>query len=150
MLIIDGHNLIGKSADIRLSDPKAKELILSKLDQFQKINNCKTIIVFDGRGFGNFQFYQYGQIEIIYPLEDQTADEVIKNLIDKYRGDSGVKLITSDNDLLNYAKKCKIKSEKSHIFISYFQKTILESSEKNISSDQNNLQSWLDYFQKND
>lgn len=150
MLIIDGHNLIGKSPDIRLSDPKAKELILSKLDQFQKINNCKTIIVFDGMGFGNFQFYQYGQIEIIYPLEDQTADEVIKNLIDKYRGDSGVKLITSDNDLLNYAKKCKIKSEKSHIFISCFQKTILESSEKNISSDQNNLQSWLDYFQKND
>ena len=141
MLIIDGHNLIGACYDIKLSDKNAKDKLITKLKEFQHINNNKIILVFDGKGFGEFEVSHEDKIEIRYPTKNQTADDVIKNLIKKHVGDQSVKIVSSDNQIIKEAKYHKLTSIKSQDFLLEFNKRIIKSNQPQIDVDD-----WLNYY----
>ncbi|EKD55965.1 MAG: hypothetical protein ACD_58C00325G0003 [uncultured bacterium] len=143
MLIIDGHNLIGASRDIRLSDPDAKEKLIDKLKLFEQITNNKIIVVFDGRGYGDFEVTNDDNLEIRYPSGNLTADDVLFDLINKYSGNSSVKIISSDNQIIKEAKYHRLTSIKSNDFIIKLNKKISTSNQPKIDVDD-----WVRYFNK--
>jgi len=87
LLIVDGYNIIGAWPELRaLKDQDrmddARDLLISKLAEYQSYSGIKVILVFDaysvpgiGRQVQNFQ------VEIHYTAQKETADERIEKLV---------------------------------------------------------------------
>lgn len=124
MLIIDGHNLIGASPNIKLSDRNAKEKLLDVLNQYQLKTNHKIIVVFDGVGYGGYEITSFENIVINYPSSGQTADDIIINYINQYSTDESVKIISSDKKIIKSAKNNRLTSIDSDNYWTIIKKKI--------------------------
>lgn len=90
MLIVDGYNIIGAWPDLRLLKDQermdeARDLLISKLADYQSFSGIKVIVVFDAYtvpGLGRKQS-DY-QIEIFFTKEKETADERIEKLVHEF------------------------------------------------------------------
>ncbi|UFJ40636.1 NYN domain-containing protein [Brevibacillus humidisoli] len=90
LLIVDGYNIIGAWPDLRsLKDAErmdeARDLLISKLADYQSYSGVKVIVVFDAYtvpGLGRKQ--KHFAIEIYYTKEKETADEKIEKLVHEY------------------------------------------------------------------
>lgn len=127
MLIIDGHNLIGLSGQIKISDPQAKEKLLENLSIYQELNNQQIIVVFDGAHFAQAEKTTHKNIQIFYPAKQQNADDIIKNLIQKNNNQHGIIIVSSDNDIINCAQKSHLQTISSKIF---YKNMLLEISQR--------------------
>lgn len=130
MIIIDGHNLIGAFRDLRYNDPQVKEKLLTKLAVYQKIMDCKMIVAFDGRGFGDFERSDFEKIEVRFPPQDQTADDVIKKLINKYRNQHKVRIVSSDREIKDQAQKAHLASQGNGSFARELEDVLASSNEE--------------------
>lgn len=147
MLIIDGHNLIGAMPDLSLSDHHCKERLLRMLEKYQYIINERMIIVFDGADFLNAEKYQRNKIEICYPPKDLDADIVIKKLIEKYKNNTGIKVVTSDNELKSLVKRRGLIIRSSKQF-GYEVQSIISRSQQDTEKflGPMDINEWLKYF----
>lgn len=90
ILIVDGYNIIGAWPDLRvLKDQErmdeARDLLISKMAEYQSYTGMKVIIVFDAYnvpGIGR-QLEDY-QVEIYYTKKKETADEKIEQLVSEF------------------------------------------------------------------
>ncbi|MBO8165249.1 MAG: NYN domain-containing protein [Brevibacillus sp.] len=90
LLIVDGYNIIGAWPELRALKEQermdeARDLLISKLADYQSYAGVKVIVVFDAYtipGLGRKQ-QQYA-IEIYYTKEKETADEKIEKLVHEY------------------------------------------------------------------
>ncbi len=90
LLIVDGYNIIGAWPELRaLKDEdrmdEARDLLISKLADYQSFSGIKVIVVFDAYtvpGIGRKQS-DY-QIEIYFTKEKETADERIEKLVHEF------------------------------------------------------------------
>lgn len=104
--IIDGNNLIGKITSLKNLQKKDKQTSREKLafmiDNYFSQKNAQVYLHFDG--------YPKDQIKItsatIIYSEKLTADEKVKNQVGKSKNPKNIIVITSDNNLAEYAKKC--------------------------------------------
>lgn len=90
LLIVDGYNIIGAWPDLRaLKDQErmdeARDLLISKMAEYQSYTGMKVIIVFDaynvpgiGRQVEDFL------VEIYFTKKKETADEKIEQLVSQY------------------------------------------------------------------
>lgn len=149
MLIIDGHNLIGASKTISLSDPNAKEKLLCLLDKYQKILDRKIIVVFDRKTPGGYERIDFENIEVRYPSGNETADEVIKKLIAKYTNQHGISIISSDNEIKNSAKRAHLSYQSSRSFNDEIEEVLAsanDETENYLSPIE--VEEWVELFQK--
>ncbi|MFY0544923.1 NYN domain-containing protein [Brevibacillus sp. H7] len=103
LLIVDGYNIIGAWPDLRaLKDQDrmddARDLLISKLADYQSFSGIKVMIVFDAYtvpGIGR-QMNDY-QVEIYYTAQKETADEKIEKLVSQfYEKNRQIYVATSD------------------------------------------------------
>jgi predicted RNA-binding protein with PIN domain len=103
LLIVDGYNIIGAWPDLRsLKDQErmdeARDLLISKLAEYQSYSGVKVIIVFDAHsvpGIGR-KMKDY-QIEIYFTKQKETADERIEKLVSQfYEKNRQIYVATSD------------------------------------------------------
>ncbi|WP_019123558.1 NYN domain-containing protein [Brevibacillus massiliensis] len=103
LLLVDGYNIIGAWPELRaLKDQErmdeARDLLISKLAEYQSFSGVKVIVVFDAYkvpGIGRKQ-KQY-QIEIYFTKEKETADEKIEKLVyEHYEKNRQIYVATSD------------------------------------------------------
>jgi predicted RNA-binding protein with PIN domain len=138
--IIDGNNLIGKVKSLfqlqKKDGQSSREKLAFMIDKFFYSKNAKVSICFDG----------FMQIAIntsksrIFYSDKRSADEVIKNMIEQSRNPKLIVLVSSDRNLLQFAKLCHcdvITSEEFYKEISS-KNAIDEESEKrsSISNDE--------------
>ncbi|HFC11885.1 MAG TPA: hypothetical protein ENJ56_03500, partial [Anaerolineae bacterium] len=74
--LIDGHNLIGKIADIQLSDPDDEAKLLLRLINWAAVGkNRRVIVVFDG-GVPGVQWanFKSERVRPIFVPKGKTAD----------------------------------------------------------------------------
>lgn len=91
LLIVDGYNIIGAWPDLRaLKDQErmdeARDLLISKMAEYQSYTGMKVIIVFDAYnvpGIGR-QVEDY-LVEIYFTKKKETADEKIEQLVSEYQ-----------------------------------------------------------------
>lgn len=148
MIIIDGHNLIGASKNISLSDPLSKEKILDILDKYQKILDRKLIVVFDRNADDGYERSDYNNIEVRYPTNHDTADDVIIRLINKYKNQHSVCIVSSDNKLRTAAKRAHLAAQGSHSFLEEINNTL--NAENNVTEEYLNpieIDKWMEFLQ---
>ena len=109
-LIIDGYNLIRRSAALRREDEVALELarasLLERLRRYKKVRPHRITVVFDGAS-GSGPPPGPGQekgIRVLFSGRNETADAVIKGMSEKEGGKLTV--VTSDRELGRYAASC--------------------------------------------
>lgn len=149
MLIIDGHNLIGSFGLI--SDPEAKEKLLEKINEYQIATELKIVVVFDGFHFATSEMTMYQNIEVRYGLEGETADDVIKNYINKYKNQHGITIVSSDREIIDCARKSHLNIKKCSNFKIELNQTIDSHKDSQYKEQYFNAHStddWLNWYEK--
>lgn len=109
--LIDGNNLIGHIPYLRLDDPRSKYHLVEQLKAFQAMTKRKVILVFDGPPdielLGGK--YRSKKFLIIYPSDEENADDVIETWIDKQTNLKHFTVVSSDREIKAYAHMNKAK-----------------------------------------
>ncbi len=104
--IVDGNNLIGKLPSLKILQKKDKQGSREKLafmiDNYFSHKNAKVSLHFDGHPKEPIRI---NNASIVYS-NNVTADEMIKNQVDKSKNPRNIIVITSDNNLTEYARVC--------------------------------------------
>jgi len=114
--IIDGNNLIGKTKSLHRLQKKNKQQSREKLafliDNYFQAKNAKVTIHFDGY---EHQPIKLTNCKIIYS-RNRIADDNIKQQIDSSSNSKNIIVITSDNNLREFARVCSCSLQKSEEF----------------------------------
>jgi predicted RNA-binding protein with PIN domain len=104
-LIIDGYNYIMRSALAGADIETSRDMLLDQLAQYRKQKASRITVVFDATGGLHLARSRtnYRGIEIIYSGRNETADDVIKEMIRSRM--AGTVVVSSDRELIDEAKK---------------------------------------------
>lgn len=133
--IIDGNNLIGKIKDLKklqnIDKQAAREKLAFLTENYFSGKKVKVSLHFDG--FENSPITISGA-KIIYS-ENKTADEKIKTEISASKNPRNITVITSDNNLKEFARVCSASVISSEEFTSELKKrNESDEEERRISS----------------
>jgi predicted RNA-binding protein with PIN domain len=151
-IIIDAYNLIHRSSDLKkilqTNLEQAREQLLHKLIAFKKGKKIKITVVFDGSQVGQPSNLKRSGLQIHYSVPPRNADEVIKILIQKNKNPRNLTVISSDNEVLGFARTSRANVMKSEDF---YKKYLVfeEKFETNKNQQQMTkaeLENWLDLF----
>jgi predicted RNA-binding protein with PIN domain len=121
--LIDGHNLIARLPDIDLEDPNDEAKLVDKLKGFVARDRKKCTVVFDGGLPGGVSTMSTGSVKVIFAASQHTnADNVIKERIRKIPDARNWTIVSSDNEVLDFARQHKMKAQTSAEFAQTLQR----------------------------
>jgi uncharacterized protein len=118
--VIDGYNLIGKLTVTSLKHAEKEETLIKWLASRQGKHHFT--LFFDGKGDLNTlgSKYQDSGIDVIYTANGETADERIIFFVKHSNYKDNMCIVSSDRELIRYAKTVRAKSMTSEVFIRKF------------------------------
>ena len=144
--LIDGNNLIGKIIFLHKLQQKDKQRSREKLafmiDNFFHEKRAKITIHFDG--FKNLPI-KLNQAKIVYS-DNKSADDKIKNQIELAENRKNLVVITSDNNIQEFARVCSCLIIKSEEFARTIQSKKQDDEKDIIEKMNNNLDEWEKLF----
>lgn len=124
--IIDGNNLIGKSKSLMRLQTKdrqsSREKLVVILDRY--FYNRKNSVTLHLDGFPGQKISSSAKLKIVYS-QNLTADEKIKKQIEGTTARKNTVVITSDNNIAQFARVCSCKVVSSEEFLK-----MLENADK--------------------
>ena len=103
--LIDGHNLIASLPDIDLADPNDEAKLVLKLRGFAARKKTKCTVIFDHGLPGGASQLSTRSVKVIFAAaEHSNADSLIKRRIRLTPDASNWTLVSSDREILNYAR----------------------------------------------
>jgi predicted RNA-binding protein with PIN domain len=144
--IIDGNNLIGKINSIHRLQKKDKQHSRVKLafliDNYFQGKNAKVTIHFDG--------YEQQPIKLvncnITYSQNRIADEKIKQQIESSSNPKNILVVTSDNNLIEFARVCSCSLQKSEDFADKLKEKESDDEEERINRMSNNYDEFKRLF----
>lgn len=120
--LIDGHNLIGKLPDIKLSDADDEIRLLLRLKSWVSGGQQRQVtVVFDGVGAGGVAHRLSSKaITVIFAPGEKTADDLLIKRLQGLRNPHQYTLVSSDRRILDAAQIARIKHLTSERFIEEF------------------------------
>jgi hypothetical protein len=117
-VLIDGHNLIGKLPDVKLSDPNDEDKLIAKLKQYVQRTGKQTTVVFDPPKHSEWfawsdDRYELRKLEIVFATMGRKADDVIRERVAQAKDRQGLIVVTSDAAVANFARQCGVKNVRS-------------------------------------
>jgi predicted RNA-binding protein with PIN domain len=99
-ILIDGHNLIGRSPDLSLQDPHDEEDLVMYLRAYRARTGKTITVVFDPGGSpGLLQKRREGGVEVVTASQSGGADDLIARRVARSRNPDGCIVVTSDQGL---------------------------------------------------
>lgn len=103
--LIDGHNLIARLPGIRLDDPDDEAKLVNKLKSFVAGGGKKCSVVFDGGIPGGQSAMSNNAVKVTFAAaERNNADSIIKRRIRRASDAKYWIVVTSDQEVLNFAR----------------------------------------------
>lgn len=117
--LIDGHNLIGKLPDIKLSDSDDEICLILRLKGWVSGHKQRQVtVVFDGGVTGGISHrLSTKAITVVFAPPGKTADDLLIQRLKRLRNPRNYTLVSSDRRILDAAKIARIKHLKSEEFI---------------------------------
>jgi len=144
--VIDGNNVIGKIKKLKNLRQKDKQTSREKLvfmvDNFLRNKKVKCTIHFDGFG----QTPVKSTLSKIIYSNDKTADEKIKIQIEQTKNRKNLIVVTSDNNIRDFAKVCSCEILKSSDFGRMIGHRSADSEQKKIDDMKNNEEEFKRLF----
>jgi uncharacterized protein len=124
MYLIDGHNLIGKLPDIELTDPNDEAKLVQKLAGFAARTKTQMVVVFDhGLPAGQSRM-STRSVQVVFASHRSNADRVMIERIQKEPNPNNWIVVSSDNDVLDAAKRKRMQAIKSADFAKLLERPI--------------------------
>ncbi len=149
--IIDGYNLVHSIPALKKTlahnGETARELLIHSISQLTHRKKFRCTIVFDGVTPNNSPKQSaYAPVHVIFssPIN---ADSKIKQMIEHSKNRSLLVIISSDREILNFAKVCSCQTYTSNYFanlLSETNDTITEKSDAPLTKAQ--IDEWLKIF----
>ncbi|GIV85445.1 MAG: hypothetical protein KatS3mg052_2452 [Candidatus Roseilinea sp.] len=154
-LLIDGHNLIGHTPDLSLSDPNDEAKLIARLKAYSAHTGRAITVVFDPNPEGDPAGFDYsrfreGRLEVIYAQAWQKADDVIREIVGEVKDRRGLIVVTSDGALANFTRQCGVRVCASAVFEREMRQTLLampEEDEKPVASP-SEVSLWAEIFKE--
>lgn len=151
--LIDGHNLIAHLPDIELDDPDDEAKLVYKLRSFCTRSTHRVTVVFDGGIPGGISTsLSNSKVTAVFAAaERMTADAVLKGAMRKIKNTDAYTLVSSDQEVIEYARSRQIAVLRAHEFIQkQLHKVSTPSADKDenlrLSADQ--VEEWMAIFTK--
>lgn len=149
--ILDGYNIIHAIPSLKKTlvhdAGSARELLIHAAGRFALTKKIRCTIVFDGFAQEHSAKHSpHAPVHVVYssPLN---ADAKIKQMIERSTKRSLLVIITSDREILNFAKACSCQSHTSKHFSNLLagtDETVTEKSDAQLSPSQ--INEWLKIF----
>lgn len=122
-LLIDGYNLLHQIPRIKSeldTDPDhARAQLLYRLSAYAQRNSFKVTVIFDGYKTTHLPQRRYPGVKVKY-ARNESADDVIKRLVDTPHGSEKPIVVTSDREIVDFARHCGCETRTSHEFAKEF------------------------------
>ncbi|MFH1195493.1 MAG: NYN domain-containing protein [bacterium] len=124
--VIDGNNLIGKMSQSGKRNTSSREQLVLKLDRYFHQKKVNVSLHFDG-----FEKETISATKIrIFYSQKRTADALIKNEIENHNSSKSICVVTSDFNLMEFARVCSCKVKKSEEFANELKDNIDRDNEE--------------------
>jgi predicted RNA-binding protein with PIN domain len=105
MILVDGHNLIGRSRRLSLDEEEAsREELLRRIGAVKSHKGEAVVVVFDGNRPRGNRGEKAGSVAVFYTPSGHSADEEIIRRVDSAKSPHTVTVVTSDLGLAARAK----------------------------------------------
>ncbi len=104
--LIDGNNLLGHTIPPAYRDPQHRYDLARRLLIFQRVTRSRIILVFDGPPDPRLTEVEVpgGKFTVLFPPPGETADAVIRGLIESLIDRRRLFLVSSDRELRSLAR----------------------------------------------
>lgn len=105
--LIDGNNFLGFAFPGQHRDPENRMALVRKLLAFRKFTESRVVLVFDGRVSDDLAALASGEekFRVIQPPEGASADDVIRDVIDRQKDRRRLFVVSSDREIRSYARE---------------------------------------------
>ncbi len=130
--LIDGHNLIGRSVDIRLENPDDEVELVLRLRSWAAGGRKRRVLVVFDRGLpgGKDRNLSTGNVQVIFASRGQTADSILIKRIQGVQNPQEYTLVSSDRRIIQAAEARRMRTWKAEEFI----QKMAQSNEKGAGS----------------
>ncbi len=149
--IIDGYNVIHAIPSLKKTlahnGETARELLIHSVAQFTHKKKFRCTIVFDGTAPNNtVKQSTHAPVHVLFSFP-HSADAKIKQMIEQSKIRSSLVIISSDREIMNFAKVCSCQTHSSKHFANLLSETtdtVAEKSDAPLSKSQ--IDEWLKIF----
>lgn len=148
MLIVDGHNLMGRTPGLSLAqEEQGRELLLRRVAGALGSGRQPVVVVFDGNRPGSAKESRFGGVRVVYSPGGRAADdEILRRLEGCPPGSATV--VTSDRRLAGRARDRGARVEACEAFLARLDRGARVRStpapEPSVSPDE--VEAWLEAF----
>ncbi|MFN8372334.1 MAG: NYN domain-containing protein [Anaerolineae bacterium] len=119
--LIDGHNLIGQLPDISLTDPNDEAQLVQKLNGFAARTGKRCVVIFDHGLPGGASRMSTGSVQVLFASRPGEADDLMLRRIEQMRDTKGWVVVTSDQRVIEAARRKGIGALRSAAFAQLLQ-----------------------------
>jgi predicted RNA-binding protein with PIN domain len=155
--LIDGHNLIGQMPNLRLDDPNDEEKLMEYLRRYCARTRHRLTVIFDaGPGYRPAETKKQGAVTVQFARQGQTADQIIKQRLDRVKNPQEVIVVTSDRAVQRAAQQARVRTLTSPEFAQRLLSTLSTPAEADLGSQAevklsaDEVDEWLKLFNKDD
>lgn len=109
--LIDGYNLMHQFPEwqkrIQTDLTSARNRFLACLSRFAQTKRVRITVIFDGQEQRIQDSHSHG-IRVLFSKPPQKADDLLKKCIAKKEGEKELIVVTSDQEIVRYAKICGV------------------------------------------
>ncbi|MCU0481352.1 MAG: NYN domain-containing protein [Anaerolineae bacterium] len=148
--LIDGHNLIGQLPDLALDDPDDEAKLVQRLVGWSARTRRPCTVVFDAGLPGGTSRMSTQMVRVVFASHTSSADKVIIDRIYKEKHPKNWIVVSSDNGVLDIAKRQGMQVLKSSEFARLLERPVPirpdagEEVHVNLSDDE--VDEWLKLF----
>lgn len=116
MLLVDGHNLIGRTPCLDLSqEESSREQVLRRVAAAKGSGGERVVVVFDGNRPGSAKEQGFGGVRVVYAPAGRSADDEILRRVEGSNPRT-VTVVTSDRPLADRARELGARWESCEVF----------------------------------
>jgi predicted RNA-binding protein with PIN domain len=152
--LIDGYNLIYQFPELRKLLERdlesARERLISRLSSFAIEENVEVMVIFDGDTRIPENSIKRQGVKVVFSKMPEKADPVIKRLIDSKSDSDDMVLVSSDLEIVNYAKLNSVSVVSSRSFANDLTVNSTRDKEKKYEHTMSpeELEEWMRLFKK--
>lgn len=150
-ILIDGHNLIGRSAGMSLADADDEEAIIRLLGSFRARTGKSVTVVFDpGVSSTLTQRRKIAGVQVVLARHGSSADAIILRRVSHARDRQGLTVVTSDRDLAAAVERLGARVQSAEAFWAQLRQPEAEPSRREQPPSPEEVDQWLTLFGSKD
>jgi predicted RNA-binding protein with PIN domain len=151
-ILIDGHNLIGKIADLRLDDPNDEAKLLMRLRSYRAHTGKTLTVYFDpGESYQSPARRSSGGIRVRQAGSGKHADDLIIRDIRRHRNPRELTVVTSDHAIQDVARQYGARVIDSGTFATELSRpSVPDDTRPSPPLSEDEVKEWLDIFGQSD